>query len=154
MIISLIAVTYPSIFIFIFRFGFSFDFVYSWKKAKVKSLSCVWLFATLWTEAHEAPPSLGFSRQEYWSGLPFSFSGDLPNPVIELWSLTLWADSLLSEPPGNACIFKKLKKNFSGLPIQGSPSPICIIRRIWCTVCITGKNETGPPQLALRAPPT
>ena len=41
-------------------------------KVKVKSLSCVRLFATPWTIAHQAPPSMGFSRQEYWSGLPFS----------------------------------------------------------------------------------
>ena len=40
-------------------------------KVKVKSLSRVWLFETLWTVAHQAPPSMGFSRQEYWSGLPF-----------------------------------------------------------------------------------
>ena len=46
--------------------------VYS--KVKVKSLSRVRLFATPWTVAYQAPPSMGFSRQEYWSGLPFSFS--------------------------------------------------------------------------------
>ena len=40
-------------------------------KVKVKSLSCVWLFATQWTVAYQTPPSMGFSRQEYWSGLPF-----------------------------------------------------------------------------------
>ena len=39
-------------------------------EVKVKLLSCVWLFATPWTIAHQAPPSMGFSRQEYWSGLP------------------------------------------------------------------------------------
>ena len=44
-------------------------------KVKVKSLSCVHLFATPWTVAHQAPPSIGFSRQEYWSGLPFSSLG-------------------------------------------------------------------------------
>ena len=43
-------------------------------------LSYVWLFATPWTVAHQAPLSLGFSRQEYWSGLPFPLLGDLPNP--------------------------------------------------------------------------
>ena len=53
------------------------------KKVKVKLLSCLWLFATLWTVAHQAPPSMGFSRQEYWSGLPFPSPGDLPNPGIE-----------------------------------------------------------------------
>ena len=49
----------------------------------VKSLSCVRLFATLWTGARQAPLSRGFSRQEYWSGLPFPSPGDLPNPGIE-----------------------------------------------------------------------
>ena len=46
------------------------------KKAKVKSLSCVRLFATPWTVAYQAPPFMGFSRQEYWSGLPFPSLGD------------------------------------------------------------------------------
>ena len=46
-----------------------------WSRVKVKSLSCVWLFATPWTVAHQAPLSMGFSTQEYWSGLPFPFPG-------------------------------------------------------------------------------
>ena len=59
-------------------------------KVKVKSLSHVQLFATLWTVAHQAsPPSMGFSRQEYWSRLPFSSLGDLPDPGIEPESLAL-----------------------------------------------------------------
>ena len=48
-----------------------------------KSLSRVRLFATPWTAAYQAPPSMGFFRQEYWSGLPFPSPGDLPNPGIE-----------------------------------------------------------------------
>ena len=52
------------------------------------------------TVAHQAPLSMGFSRQECWSGLPFPSSGDLPNPVIEPRSPALQEDSLLSEPPG------------------------------------------------------
>ena len=56
--------------------------------------------AILWTVAHQAPLSMGFPRQEYWSGLPFPFPGDLPNPGIELGSPVLQADSLPSEPPG------------------------------------------------------
>ena len=48
-----------------------------------QSLSCTRLFATLWTVARQAPLSIGFSRQEYWSGLPSSPPGDLPNPGIE-----------------------------------------------------------------------
>ena len=69
-------------------------------KVKVKSLSCVRLFATPWTVAYQAPPSMGFSRQEYWSGWPFPFSGDLPDPGIEPRSPALLADALTSEPPG------------------------------------------------------
>ena len=67
---------------------------------KVKSLSRVRLFATPWTVAYQAPPSMGFSRQEYWSGLPFPSPGDLPDPGIKLWSPALQADDLTSEPPG------------------------------------------------------
>ena len=68
---------------------------------EVKLLSRVRLFATTWTVAYQAPPSMGFSRQEYWSGLPFPSPGDLPNPGIEPGSPTLQADALLSEPPDN-----------------------------------------------------
>ena len=67
---------------------------------KVKSLSRFRLFATAWTIAYQASPSLGFSRQEYWSGLQFPSPGDLPDPGIEPGSPTLRADALPSEPPG------------------------------------------------------
>ena len=56
-------------------------------------LSHVQLFATPWTVAHQAPLSMGFSRQGYWSGLPFPSPGDLPNPGIEPGSPALQADS-------------------------------------------------------------
>ena len=49
----------------------------------VKLLSCVQLYVTPWTVAYQASQSMGFSRQEYWSGLPFPSPGDLPNPGIE-----------------------------------------------------------------------
>ena len=49
-------------------------------KVKVKSLSHVRLFMTPWTVAYQSPPSMGFSRQEYWSGLPFPSPEDLPKP--------------------------------------------------------------------------
>ena len=58
-------------------------------KSKVKSLSRVWLFVTPWTVAYQVPPSVGFSRQEYWSGLPFPSRGDLPDPGIERGSPAL-----------------------------------------------------------------
>ena len=60
---------------------------------KVKSFSRVRLFATLLTVAHQAPPSMGFSRQEYWSGLPFPSPGDLPNAGIEARSPALQANA-------------------------------------------------------------
>ena len=69
-------------------------------KGAAKSLSRVRLFATPWTAAYQAPPSMGFSRQECWSGLPFPSPGDLPDPGIELRSPALQAEALLSEPPG------------------------------------------------------
>ena len=67
---------------------------------KVKSLSRDRFFATLWTVAYQAFPSMGFSRQEYWSGLPFPSPGDLPDPGIKPGSPALEADALTSEPPG------------------------------------------------------
>ena len=57
----------------------------------------VHLFATPWTVAHQAPLSMGFSRQEYWRGLPFPSPGDLVNPGIKPGSPALQADSLTSE---------------------------------------------------------
>ena len=56
---------------------------------------------TPWTVAYQVPPSMGFSRQEYWSGLPFP-SPDLPDPGIEPRSPTLQAVALPSEPPGKS----------------------------------------------------
>ena len=73
---------------------------------KVKLLSRVQLFATPWTVACQAPPSMGFSRQECWSGLPFPSPGDLPDPGLEPGSPTLQADVLLSEQPGKHVSFQ------------------------------------------------
>ena len=73
----------------------------------MKSLSHVQLFVTPWIVAYQASPSVGFSRQEYWSGLPFPSPGDLPDPGIKPGSPALDADTLTSEPPGkpkNVCI--------------------------------------------------
>ena len=70
----------------------------------MKLLSHVQLFETSWTVACQAPPSMEFSRQEYWSGLPFPSPGDLADPGIEPWSPALQADSLPSEPSGKPTI--------------------------------------------------
>ena len=72
----------------------------------VKSLSHVRLFATPWTVAYQAPLSMGFSRQEYWSGVPLPSPGDLPNPGTEPGSPALQTDALPSEPPGKPIIFR------------------------------------------------
>ena len=74
----------------------------SGEEYEVKSLSRIRLFATPWTVAYQAPLSMGFSRQEYWSGLPFPSPGDLPYPGIEPRSPALQADALLSEPSGKS----------------------------------------------------
>ena len=58
---------------------------------------------------HQASPSVRFSRQEYWSGLPFPSPGALPHPGIELGSPVLQADSLLLSPPGKPLLLTKLK---------------------------------------------
>ena len=68
---------------------------------KVKLLSGVRLFVTPWTVACQASLSMGFSRQEYWSGLPLPPPGDLPDPGIEPGSPALEADALTSEPQGS-----------------------------------------------------
>ena len=67
----------------------------------VKLLSHVRLFATPWTVAYQAPPSMEFSRQEYWSGLPFPLPGDLPKPGIKPGFPVLQEDSSAAELPGN-----------------------------------------------------
>ena len=68
------------------------------RKKKV-SPSVVSDSAAPWTAAHQAPPSMGFSRQEYWSGVPFPSPGDRPDPGIEPRAPALQADALPSEPP-------------------------------------------------------
>ena len=81
----------------------------------MKSLSRVGLFETPWTVGHQAPPSVGFPRQEYVSGVPFPSPGDLLNPWTEPTSPALAGRFFTTEPPGKstmeyyAAIFKKEK---------------------------------------------
>ena len=94
-----------------------------WKSLEyilVKSLSRVRLFATPWSIAHQAPLSMGYSRQEYWSGLPFPSPGDLPNPGTEPSSPVLQADALTSELPWNILRGVKLP---SLRPLEGKWKP-------------------------------
>ena len=80
-----------------------------------ESLSCVWLFVPPWTVTHQSPLSMGFSRQEHWSGLPFPSPGDLPHPGIKPRSPALHVDSLPSEPPE-----KPLLHDSSGIFMEAS----------------------------------
>ena len=84
---------------------------------------CCLTLATPWTVACQAPLSTGFSRQEYWSGLPFPSPGDLPDPGIEARSPSLQTDSLLTELRKKPRIFHKGKINMGlGKTIQGHSS--------------------------------
>ena len=78
----------------------------------MKSLSRVRLFAIPWIVAYQSPQSMEFSRQEYWSGLPFPSPGDLPDPGIKPESPTLQADALPSEPPGKSLTLKKITDKY------------------------------------------
>ena len=78
----------------------------------MKLLSRVRLFATPWTVAYQGPPSMGFSRQEYWSGLLFPSPEDLRYREIEPRSPAFQADALTSEPPGKPHAIRGNKKTF------------------------------------------
>ena len=97
-------------------------------KLVVKSLSRVRLFVIPWTVAHQVPPSMGFSRREYWSGLSFPSPGGLPHPGIEPGSPALQTDSLPSEPPGKSQTCRQEGKTggrnvaFSPVLVSGSVS--------------------------------
>ena len=83
----------------------------------MKSFSHVQLFAIPWTAVYQASLSMGFSRQEDWSGLPFPSPGDLPDPGIEPRSPALQADALTSEPPGKPKIVFVVAYFYSELKI-------------------------------------
>ena len=77
------------------------DFISHWALSILLLFGCyVWLFVTTQTVACQAPPSRGFPRQEYWSGLPFPSPGDLPNPGMEPASPALAGRFFITEPPG------------------------------------------------------
>ena len=91
----------------------------------MKPLSHVGLFVIQGTVAHQAPPSMEFSRQEYWSGLPFPFPGDLLGPGTERSCPALRVDVLPSEPPGQTLIiaYVEPKSSCEELPHW---------KRLWC----------------------
>ena len=107
-------------------------------ESESESLSRVQLFKTPWTVALQAPPSMGFSRQEYWSGLPFPSPGDLPDPELEPRSPSLQADPC--EEGIIIIIFNnKYFLNFHIQRRRTSNSPLCLSDR--CPTYISS-NQT------------
>ena len=87
----------------------------------LSSFSCIQLFATTWTVAYQAPLSMGFSRQEYWSGLPWPPPGDLPDPGVEsvsLMSPALAGSFFTTSTTKNFCVFDHNPKRIIGLNQQ------------------------------------
>ena len=84
--------------------------------------SRVRLFATPWTVSHQAPLSMGFSRQEYWDGLPFPSRGNLPDPGLKPGSPVLQGDSLLAKAPGKPSLAETLPQIHLGSSPKGQPT--------------------------------
>ena len=98
---------------------------------------CVRLCATLWAAARQAPPPMGFSRQEYWSGLPFPSPGDLPDPGITPGShvyLHWQASSLPLVPPGN------LVTTFQYCNTRPMTSSLTTLNSLICAICANSTN--------------
>ena len=117
---------------------FLFNFILLWQMYKLQFtmwLSCVQLFETPWTVAHQALLFMGFPRQEYWSRLPFPSPRDLPNPEIEAASLALAGVFFTTEPPGKPFDYIRFTQIIQdNCPISRSlthshmKSPFCHVR--------------------------
>ena len=112
---------------------------YKWLVFNVCSLSLIRLFVTPWTVAHQAPLSMGFSRQEYWTGLPFPSPGDLHDPgnLCLLASNALAGRFFTIEPPGTSLSFSVwccLIKLF----LSDSISAMSFLSILTCLACIPG----------------
>ena len=110
-------------------------------ESEVKLLSHVQLFATPQTVVYQAPLSMGFSRQQYWSGLPSPSPGDLLDPGIEPRSPTLQTDALPSEPPlwtlGSVKVQLCLNFYHNALKCSGNnwlhcPARLWVLNNEWC----------------------
>ena len=113
---------------------------------KVMSLSRVRLFAIPWTVVYQASLSMGFSRQEYWSGLPFPSPGDLPDPGIEPMSPALQADALpsdpffTSEPPGMLPLVVRIRQSMHLRKIPWLAPPV--VASDWSPTMFTQKPDS------------
>ena len=124
--------------------------------------SCVWLFAMLWTVAHQFPLSMGFYKQEYWSGLPCALLGDLPHPGIE--TMHWQAGSLPLTSPVNPTKRQREKANslfLSGAVISTSFCPqmskLLFLRPLGSGICTNGlqvlRRGVTPLSLLVLRPP-
>ena len=105
-------------------------------------ISCVCLFATLWTVTHQPPLSMGFPRQEYWCGWPFP--GDLPNPGTEHRSPASQADCLPSEPQRRqpACKLVEIVEIGKTVTNRSKEKSRKKVIYLWFRSCISGP-DTG-----------
>ena len=101
----------------------------------VELLSRVRLFAIPWTVAYQVPPSMEFSRQGYWMGLPFPSPGDLPNPGIEPRSPSVQADALLAEPLGKPLTYAVKFKEYIIFMC------LCVYMCVCVCVCVYSLNN-------------
>ena len=108
--------------------------------------SCVWLFETLWTVACQAPLSMGFLRQEYWSGLSCPLPGDLPHPGIEpvsLMSPTLASGFFTTSATGKPCFSGK------GTNPIGGPTLMTLFKPNYCPKAMIASHwGVGPQHIA------
>ena len=104
----------------------------------VSHFSHVQLFASLWTVAPQAPLSLGFSRQEYWSGLPCPSPGDLPDPEIKPRAPTLQADSLPAELQGKPLTY------IADLLTLNSKATALLLMPEWSSLTDIRKSQSQP----------
>ena len=109
--------------------------------AVLSRFSCVWLFTTLWTIAHQAPLTMGFSRQEYWSGLLCPPPGDLHDPRLKprspapvggfFTTSTTWEAPLTAVPPGNFQKLQKWSKEFPAFPASSNDNILPDDSSLW-----------------------
>ena len=122
------------------------------------------LFAYPWTSAYQAPLSMEFSRQEYWSGMPFPSPGDLPDPRIEPRSPALQSDSLLTEPPGKPIQDSESEREVKSLSrvrffailwtvaYQAPPSMGFSRQEFWSGLLFPSPGDLPDPRIEPRSP--
>ena len=106
-----------------------------------QSLSHLWLFVTLWSEACQAPLSVGFPRQEYWNGLPFPTPGDRPSPGIEPASPSLTSRHFTTVPLRKLSLITKEIQIMTTMRCHLTPVRMDIIQKTTNNRCWPGCSE-------------